>query len=191
MSATGNPSPLSDEALLAEIGRGESSALGSLYDRYGGLVYSLALHMLAEAATAEEITQDVFIQVWHKAPTYRPELGKVSTWLTSITRHRAIDTLRHSAARPEGHSVLLDDEIALTLFSEEPAVESQVEEGQQQRRLRTALAELPYDQKQALFLAYFRGYSHQQIAEESDQPLGTVKTRIRLGMQKLRAALGS
>jgi RNA polymerase sigma-70 factor (ECF subfamily) len=162
--------------------------LGELYERYSRLVFSLAWNLVGDQATAEEITLDVFTRIWEKAETYRPEQAKVSTWLTSIARYRSIDMLRRRGSRPEQHSVgfaELAPDIAFSADGPEEAAELAM----QQQRVRAAIAALPSDQKQVLALAYFKGYSHREIAEALNQPLGTVKTRIRLAMQKLRDLL--
>lgn len=181
-------SALDDETLIRLIRHGQSEALGALYDRYGRLVFSVAFNAVGDRATAEEITQDVFTSVWEKASTYRPGQAKVVTWLLSIARYRAIDTLRRRSVRLEQHSV----DWAEAAPEELPATdgpESAVELHLQQQRVREAIATLPEDQRQALAMAFFEGYSHSQIAAALGQPLGTVKTRIRLAMQKLRTLL--
>lgn len=182
-------SSLSDETLVKlAAARAHQDALGELYGRYGRLVFSLALNVVGDHATAEEITLDVFTRVWKSADTYRPEQAKVSTWLTSITRHRAIDVLRRQGSRPEQHSVGWA-EVSPDNFPSTSSPEEAAEIGLERQRVRAAMAELPLDQRQALALAYFKGYTHREIAEALDQPLGTVKTRIRLAMQKLRQML--
>jgi RNA polymerase sigma-70 factor (ECF subfamily) len=159
-----------------------------LYDRYNRLIFSLALNIVGDRPTAEEITLDVFTQVWKKAEQYRPERAKVSTWLTTITRNRSIDELRRRGSRPERHSVdwfqITPDKISTESNLEEIADTSFLRE-----RVQSAISQLPADQREALQLAYFNGYTHRQIAEILDQPLGTVKTRIRLAMIKLRKIL--
>jgi RNA polymerase sigma-70 factor (ECF subfamily) len=179
---------LDDEVLIGLVAHRRAEALSELYDRYNRLVFSLALNSVGSPAAAEEITQDVFLRVWERASTYRAGRAKVSTWLTSITRHRSIDRLRRRGARPEQHSVRWAD-LAPADMPRVDGPEAAVELSFQQQRVRAALAELPEEQRQALALAYFLGYSHSQIADTLDQPLGTVKTRIRLGMQKLRTML--
>ena len=181
-------STLDDEALLRLIRHAHTEALAELYDRYGRLVFSLAFHSIADQAAAEEITQDVFLRVWRRAGQYRAERGKVSTWLTGITRNRAIDQLRRRGSRPEQHSVAWADLPPGT----EPAVEGpdqMTAASLERERVRTAVVELPLEQRQVLALAYFQGLSQSQIAHELDLPLGTVKTRVRLGMNKLRQML--
>ena len=183
-----DPAQLEDEALIQAIANGQSAALGVLYDRYGRLVFSLAYQMLNDDAVAEEITQEVFLQIWTKAGTFQSGLGKVSTWLTSVTRHRAIDNLRRKRIRPEGHRADWDlsEEGDAPQLTDPANVVSQVEHNIQSLAIRQAIAQLPIEQQQALALAFFQGLSHQEIAETTGEPLGTVKTRIRLAMQKLR-----
>lgn len=178
-------SALDDETLIRQIAAARTEALGTLYDRYARLVFSLAYHAVGNYATAEEITQDVFTSIWEKAATYRPEQGKVSTWLTSITRYRAIDRLRRQRVRPEGHTTGWE-EGETPDWPDGMRVEETVETSQERRRVRAAMAQLPREQQEALALAFFQGYTHQEIAALLNQPLGTVKTRIRMGMQKLR-----
>jgi RNA polymerase sigma-70 factor (ECF subfamily) len=144
--------------------------------------------MVGDPATAGEITLDVFTDVWRRAATYRPELAKVNTWLTAIARHRAIDVLRRQGSHPEAHS-LSWEEITPPDLPAAHDLEERVERALQRGRVRAAIAQLPADQQQALALAYFKGYTHRQIAAALNQPLGTVKTRIRLAMHKLRQLL--
>ena len=181
-------STLNDETLVRLAASAHQDALAELYDRYSRLVFSLALNIVGDRAAAEEITLDVFTRVWQKADTYRPEQAKVTTWLTSIARYRSIDVLRRKGSRPEQHSVgwaeVSPDDMPST-DGPEQATELALE----RQRVQAAIAELPPDQKQALALAYFVGYTHREIAEALDQPLGTVKTRIRLAMHKLRQML--
>jgi RNA polymerase sigma-70 factor (ECF subfamily) len=183
-----NYSTLDDETLIKLIARTHTDALSELYDRYSRLAFSLALNLVGDYATAEEITLDVFARVWEKAGTYRPDQAKVSTWLTSITRYRAIDVLRRRGSRPEQHSVSWA-EVSPDAMVSTDGLEEAAHLSMQRQRVRAAIAELPSDQKQVLALAYFEGYTHRQIAEALNQPLGTVKTRIRLAMQKLRQML--
>lgn len=177
-----------DGTLIRLITRGQSEALGALYDRYGRLVYSLALHVVGDPSTAEEVVQDTFLRIWQKADTYRADQGKVNTWLSRIARNRAIDVLRQQAVRPEKRSVAWADVPAgATPQSEGP--EDEVALAHEQQRVRAAVAQLPEEQQQVLALAYFRGMSQSQIAAQVGLPLGTVKTRIRLAMGKLREIL--
>jgi RNA polymerase sigma-70 factor (ECF subfamily) len=177
-----------DETLLLRIANAEENALGELYDRYGRLVFSMALNSVNDAAMAEEITQDVYLRIWNKAESYRPEQGKVITWIASITRYRSIDLLRRQSVRPEGNRAAWAEEEPLEL-SDTVDIEGEVEISQRAHMIRTAITGLPTEQRQALAMAYFQGYSHSEIASLLGEPLGTVKTRIRLAMQKLRQVL--
>ena len=174
-----------DAALILLIARANSAALSHLYDRYGRVGYSGAYQAVGDAETAEEITQDVFVRVWDGAASYRAELAKVSTWLVGITRHRAIDELRRRGVRPEKNAVPwpAESEGGLPVLD---GPENTVENSLQQQTVRRAVATLPEDQQRVLGLAFFNGYSHSEIAERLGEPLGTVKSRIRLAMQKLR-----
>lgn len=183
-------SSLDDATLIELITRARAEALSELYDRYGRLVFSLAVNTVGDYATAEEITQDVFVRVWEGARSYRAERGKVSTWLSSIARHRAIDQLRRRGARPEQYTVVWAEVSQDALLdSDSPQEATQLAIAREQ--VRAALAQLPEEQRQVLALAYFHGYTQQQMADALDQPLGTVKTRVRLAMQKLRQMLNA
>ena len=177
-----------DESLLRLIARSQSEALSELYNRYSRLVFGLARNAVGDQALAEEITQDVFMRVWNKAGTYQAEQGKVVSWIAGIARNRAIDVFRHQRSRAEGNSVSWEE---MPFFDppDSQNVEQELETKHKQQRVQQALFLLPEEQRQALALAYFRGFTHEQAAEALGQPLGTVKTRIRLGMQKLRQIL--
>ncbi|RMF05795.1 MAG: sigma-70 family RNA polymerase sigma factor [Chloroflexi bacterium] len=181
-------STLSDESLLALIARRRPEALEELYRRYSRMVYSLAIRMVAEPSVAEEITLDVFTRVWDKADSYRASRAQVNTWLTRIARNHAIDTLRRQntrAAHVAGHWT--DAEINAIPAKNNPEETTQLQ--LQRARVRAAVAQLPDNQRQALSLAFFGGYTHHQIAQTLNQPLGTVKTRIRSALKKLRHIL--
>jgi RNA polymerase sigma-70 factor (ECF subfamily) len=177
-----------DAALIALIAQARTDALNQLYDRYNRLVFSVALAVIGDRAVAEEATLDVFVQVWRRAGTYRPDQANVRTWLIAITRHHAIDILRMQKSRPEAHIVSWDEVSALD-GPVPHGLEERVQLSMQRERVQKLVAELPPDQRDALVLAYFRGYTQSQIAEALNQPLGTIKTRIRLAMQKLRKLL--
>lgn len=179
---------LDDGSLIRLIAHNRSGALAELYDRYSRLVFSIALNSVWDQAVAEEITQDVFLRIWEKARTYDVNLAKVSTWLISITRNRAIDELRRLKTRPERSSINWAD-LSQDRLPRTENIEVLAELNWQQRTVRQAIASLPPDQQKALAMAFFLGYSHSEIAEELGEPLGTIKTRIRLAMQKLRQAL--
>jgi RNA polymerase sigma-70 factor, ECF subfamily len=182
-------SALDDAALIRLIARASPEALSALYDRYGRLVFSLALNALGDQALAEEVTQDVFFRIWEKAGTYRSEEAKVSTWLTSITRHRAIDVIRQRSVRPGlDRSEWADTQLILVPDTAD-GPETLTEQALQQELVQRAIALLPEEQRRVLALAYFQGLTHSEIAVLCNEPLGTVKTRIRLAMQKLRDIL--
>ena len=170
---------MDDVTLLELITRGYVEALGELYDRYHRLVFSMALFMIEDRETAEEITQDTFTRVWEQASSYREKQAKVKTWLVSIARNRTIDELRRRRVRPV--CVMLDE-----LLHARYSLEETVDHRSQQAHLQAALAELPSEQSEVLIMSYFLGYSQAEISTALSLPLGTVKTRIRLGMQKLR-----
>lgn len=180
-----------DQTLMRLIAQSQENALSELYDRYRNLVYSMALNVVSDPAVAEEITQDVFIRVWDNAGIYQAERAKVVTWMASLTRHRSIDVLRSLKVRPEGHSIPWDTgEGELSTYGANPNhVEQEVEISQKRQRIRHALSTLPEEQREVLAYAYFQGYTHREIAEVLKQPIGTIKTRIRLAMQKLRLLL--
>jgi len=174
-----------DERLISLIAQLQTEALDQLYERYNRPIFSLALMIVGDRATAEEITLDVFMRVWQKAGSYRADQAKVSTWLTHIARHHAIDVLRRRAVRPDQYAVSLDEITPGVPFpAQDP--EELAEQSLRRERILAAIARLPADQKQALTLAYFGGYTQTQIAEALKQPLGTIKTRIKLAMQRLR-----
>ena len=177
-----------DTFLLKQIANGQHAAIEALYDRYNRLVFSVALTVVGDPMVAEEVTLDVFVHVWRGAKTYDPARAKATTWLSAIARHHAIDVLRWQRSRVDVQSLYLED-MPWQSDGDTPDAEEETELNLQRTRIRDAVNQLPKDQRQVLFLSYFRGYSHQQIADSLRQPLGTVKTRIRLAMQKLRQLL--
>lgn len=188
MDALPSLTRLADDALIRLVITRRQDALDELYTRYSRLVFGIALQMLQQdRAAAEEVTLDVFVSVWQAASTYRAERAKVSTWLTSMARHRCIDRLRSLQARPEGHAVHWEDLAA----AGEAALASDLgaEAIVQRARVQAALAELPNEQAEAIILAHYYGLSQSEMAATLGLPLGTVKTRVRLAMQKLRALL--
>lgn len=183
-----NKTKVDDVRLMRLIGQEQSGALHELYDRYNRLVFSVAFAIVGDRGIAEEITLDVFVQVWKRAGTYQPDRAKVSTWLIAITRNHSIDILRWQKSRPEADS-LNWDAISLQNGPAAHTLEEHLELTMLRDRVREAISQLPHDQRETLIMAYFRGYTQSQIAEALGQPLGTIKTRIRLGMQKLRKLL--
>ncbi len=179
---------LDDVALIALVAKRDEAALAALYDRYTRLVFSVALRVVGQRQLAEEVTLDTFQNVWQAATSFRPDRGRFATWLMSVARHRAIDELRRLGARPEGNPVELEQG-AEERGAPSASVEDLVWLDQRRAAVRRALAELPAPQRHALELAYFGGLTQQEIAERLNTPLGTIKTRMRMGMQKLRDAL--
>lgn len=173
---------------MQRIAGKDTAALGVLYDRYGRLVYSVAYRILGSTATAEEVTFDVFHRAWERADGYRVDRGTVRSWLAGVTRNRSIDLLRRQRSRAEHLTVQWAD-----VLPEPPAPTPNPEKtaalNLQKQRVRAAVAELPDAQQEVLALAYFQGFSHQEIADQTGIPLGTVKTRLRLGLKKLQFLL--
>lgn len=188
MKSSSDYAKFDDEGLIRLITQSHEQALAHLYDRYNRLVFSLALAIVNDRETAEEITLDVFMRVWQKAETYRADQAKVSTWLTHIARHHAIDVLRRRAARPDQSAVHWEDALD-NIESSQPDPQESAELSLRRERIHAALIRLPAEQKQAMILAYFGGYTQSQIAEMLALPLGTIKTRLRLAVQKLRQFL--
>jgi RNA polymerase sigma-70 factor (ECF subfamily) len=173
-----------DRALMARVEARDADALAALYDRHGGRLLGLAQRILGAGGEAEEVLQEVFLFAWRSASAFDPTRGNVLTWLMIATRSRSIDRLRarRPASRPEVRS--------LEEVTDPPAAPDDVEAQSASRQwegiCRAAVSELPEDQRRALELAYFEGLTHQEIAERTASPLGTVKTRVRLGLMKLR-----
>lgn len=178
---------LDDETLLALISSHDESALNKLYERYARLLYTIALRITNDRNAAEEVLQDVFHSVWHKATTFRPAAGSVSGWLSGIARNRAIDEVRSRWHRAWEQNVPLDH---LPDFS--GAVGRSLEQFAILRAdLLNALGSLPVLQRQAIELAYYDGLSSSEIAAQLNEPIGTIKGRLRLGMDKLRHLMQS
>lgn len=182
-----------DAALLQRIASGDEHALGTLYDRWSPLVFSLCVHILGDDDEAEEAVEETFWQAWRQAARYDTARGAASTWLTTIARSRALDRLRASRRRQEEAMSDLSETKRATVDAtarrgDDPARGAEIAE----RRVlvRQALLALPEEQRAVLELAYFRGLSQSEIAAHTGQPLGTIKTRVRLAMEKLRDRLG-
>jgi RNA polymerase sigma-70 factor, ECF subfamily len=183
-----NYANLDDQALMQHIAAKKPEALSVLYDRYGRLVFSVAVRIVGSAATAEEITLDIFHRAWERAEQYRDKRGSVSTWLASMARNRAIDILRREKVRVDQYAVHWAD-VVFEPAANTPHPEVSTSLRLQKQRIRHAVAQLPAAQKNVLIHAYFYGMSHREISETLDVPLGTVKTRLRLAMQKLAQLL--
>lgn len=186
--STGEAGALSDEALMARVARGDDRALAALYDRYSRTVYGLSLRILTSAEQAEDIVQETFWRVWNRSATFQSSNGQFAAWLFGIARNLCIDELRRRQARPAtgkgGDELLL-----LSIPDAQPDVEDLTWEAERRRLIVAALADLPADQRQVVELAYFGGLSQREIADQLSSPLGTVKTRIRLALQKLKGVL--
>lgn len=172
---------LDDNELAQLVAKGNREAFIILYDRHAGIVYGLALKMMGEQMSAEEVAQDSFLKLWTRASTFSPRKGKFLAWLLTITRRTAIDRIRLEDRRPDFNNP--NDPEDILRFSSNP--DGHRDESRWHSMYFT-LHELPIEQRQVIELAYYHGMSHSQIEEYLEIPLGTVKTRMRLGMEKLR-----
>ncbi|MEZ4669505.1 MAG: sigma-70 family RNA polymerase sigma factor [Anaerolineae bacterium] len=170
-------------ALLQRVNAGDEEALMLFHNQYVNLVYSVAYRVLGDQQAAEEVTQDTFMRLWKKSESYDPEKGRFTTWLLTVTRRLAIDVLRQRQRREPQTGMLFMDEDP-TLWENLPGTDGTTD---LRRTLRSVLGQLPPEQSKLIELVYFYGMSHNDIAETLNLPLGTVKTRVRLGMQKLRS----
>jgi RNA polymerase sigma-70 factor (ECF subfamily) len=175
-----------DQASVARMVGGNQAGLSELYDRHAGMVFSLAMRILRDRVAAEDTVQEVFTQAWRQASTYDVTRGTVGAWLSTLARSRAIDALRARRSRPDG---VADETAARNLADQAPVPDEDAIRSEQAERVRGALLGLPDAQRVALELAYYEGLTHVEIAERLSEPLGTVKTRIRTGMLKLREEL--
>ncbi len=178
------PSEISDNELLHAIARGDENALAATYDRYRLILFGLILRILHDRQEAEDVLQETFLQVWRRAGDFDEARGRVFTWLVTIARSRALDRLRALGSRAK-----LADEVMA--HSSEPVGDAAEDalKSEQGTIVREALAELPEEQRRALFLAYFEGLTQTEISARLGEPLGTVKTRMRSGLMKLRELL--
>jgi RNA polymerase sigma-70 factor (ECF subfamily) len=171
---------MEDAALLEAVAQGNQDAMAAVFDRYSRIVYCIALRVLHDPSLAEDVMQEVLLQVWKRPQSFVAQRGNLSAWLSVVARNRAIDVLRkRSQMDPLGELPLPDPH--------DMAHES--EQGWLLERIRTVLDSLPTDQQASLELAYFQGLSHTEIAAKTGSPLGTVKTRIRAGLMSLRKAM--
>jgi RNA polymerase sigma factor (sigma-70 family) len=177
-----DPTQLSDEALLAAVARSDEAALGELYDRFGRVAYGLALRVLRDAALAEDAVQDAFLQVWRSAGTFQPERAKASTWLLTFVHRRAVDLVRREDRRRT-------EPTASTPEPTEPGADEHAEIRSRGEIVRGALRRLPAEQREAIELAYYGGLTQSELAARLDQPLGTIKSRMFTGLQRLQALL--
>ena len=172
---------MADEDLLSFVGQGDAEAFTILYDRYGRTAFSLAYRVMGERQAAEDLVQDAFLKLWRSATSYRPERSSVRTWLLSIVRNRGIDQLRAHASRRRTQNRIE----ALAPRSQPSEAFAETWRNSQRDRVRDALNTLPPEQLKVLELAYFSGYTHVQVSELLDVPLGTIKGRMRLGLKKM------
>lgn len=186
---TGEVDAAADSDNLRGIADGEARSLGDFYDRHAGASYALALRMLNDAADAEEVVQDVFVHVWRHAKTYDGTRASARGWLLMMTRSRAIDRIRARQARP-GTGPVTSDPFGLSRIADpRPGQDRALIDRESVERLKAALLELPEPMRVALNLAYYQGLTQSAIAEQLGEPLGTVKTRVRTALTKLRTAL--
>ena len=171
---------------LSRCASGDQSALTALYEESSSLVYSVALRLLGDAADAEEVTMDVYTQVWRHAANYEDARGSVTAWLITLARSRAIDRVRSRSGRLQKETALPD---TFDLPAEGASPERHTEETQRRRHVMRALETLPPEQREVVRLAFYAGLTHSELAARLQQPLGTVKTRLRIGMTKLREQL--
>lgn len=177
MSAAETNAMPSDLTLVMAIRGGDQGAMAALYDRFSSIVYAVALRVLQDTGAAEDVLQDIFMQLWRNPGAFDASRGNMGAWLAVIARNRAIDALRKR--RPE-------NDIADVIVSVEPDMASEADRARAMNKVRGALQDMPAAQRSALEMAYFEGLTHAEIAAKTGEPLGTVKTRIRAGLISLR-----
>lgn len=182
------PNQLTDEALLNAIAGGAVWAMESLYGRYSRILYSLAYRMVADHQVAEDLLQDAFLSVWRRATSYSPQMGAARSWLISILHHRTIDYLRKVRRRSTIQEAPLED-IELDESRASPDVWDEAWRSVKSSHVRAALMKIPIEQRLVIELAYFQGWTHTEIVEGTQIPLGTVKARMRLGLTHLKQVL--
>jgi RNA polymerase sigma-70 factor, ECF subfamily len=182
-----DPRMLADEDLMQLVREGDAEAFEVIYERHSTAAFSLAYRMTGRRGAAEDVVQEAFLSLWRSGARYDRTRGSVRTWVLGIVHHRAIDALRRSMVHDRRRA---SDEGIEERFEAADRTDVEAARRQEAAEVRTALAELPDDQGKAIELAYFGGFSHSEIASMLDMPIGTVKGRIRLGLQKLRGSLG-
>ena len=180
-----------DPDLVLRVAQGEERALGLLYDRFGAVLYAVAYRIVGQQADAEEVVMEAFAQAWREAPRFDAVRGSVAAWLTMMARSRALDLVRAQSrrARLTDTAARENTDQAPAMSAGLPAPGAAVEDEERRRAVGAALAALSPPQRAAIELAYYEGLSQSEIAERLKEPLGTIKTRMRLGMQKLRETL--
>ena len=179
---------IEDHHLIHRVALLERDALEVLYGRYVSSVYSLAMYMLKHQAMAEEVTQEIFLNIWLKASSYKADRGEPRAWIMSVAHHKIVDVIRSRRRNPT-ISDPADYEMLDMLPADQTSTEEEVERNLERDRIFEALSHLPPAQREVILLAYFEGFSQSEISQKLDQPLGTIKTRVRLAMQKLRDRL--
>ncbi len=179
-----------DEILVQRVAGGDALALEQLYDRYGQAVYSLALRIARDPETAEELTQEVFVRLWRFAGTFEPARGRFSGWLLGITHNLSLNEVRRWQSRPQKAALSdNDDERSYDLVDESADSAEAAWQNIRRQAIVDALKQLPDSQRRAIELAFFGGFTHLEIATMLGEPLGTIKSRIRIGMQRLKQLL--
>jgi RNA polymerase sigma-70 factor (ECF subfamily) len=176
---------LADEDLMPRVAQKDPAAFEVFYDRHGGAAYSLAYRIVGDATSAEDVTQEAFLSIWRSRARYDPMRGSVRAWALGIVRNRAIDALRREGGRAP--KLDLDDEAALERREAPERTEAEALRRETARQVRGALGSLPNEQSKVIELAYFGGFTHSEIAKMLGMPIGTVKGRMRLGLEKMRA----
>jgi len=183
-------SALSDADLIVRVSAGDARALEVLYDRYSRVVYSFALRIVSDPLIAEEILQEVFFRTWQQGRAFRETRGAFVTWLLSITHNMAIDEVRKRRRRPQKADSEEPEAVLAAVPDPSQDIEGEVWLSSLRTIIETALVQLPPAQRESIELAYFQGLTQREIAERLNEPLGTIKTRMRLGIHKLREQLG-
>ena len=178
---------LADEELMPLVAQQDTAAFDLVYERHGAAAYSLAFRVVGNARGAEDVTQEAFMSLWRTGARYDRARGSVRNWILSIVRNRGVDMIRREASQRVDAYRDPDDVLATRASPER--TDEQVEERDTAERVRSAVGELPDDQARVIELAYFGGFSHSEIAEMLDMPLGTVKGRMRLALEKMRGQL--
>ncbi len=185
------PVETSDAELVHRVSLGDTAALEALYTRYARVVYSFAMRIVMDPMLAEEVLQEVFVRTWRQADRFQRSRGNFASWLLSITHNLAIDEIRKRQRRPQKSDSVDISDALFGLVDEATNVEEAAQAAELRRRIRSALDVLPDAQREAIELAFFRGLSQREISASLDVPLGTIKTRMRLGLKKLRLELES
>ncbi|HEU4327100.1 MAG TPA: sigma-70 family RNA polymerase sigma factor [Roseiflexaceae bacterium] len=180
-----------DLTLIAAISQGDNRALEALYDRYSAVVYRMALRIVKNQEQAEDIVQEVFWRVWRRSSSFERERGRVAQWLFGVAHNLCIDELRRMRSRPISVYEDVEHPLIQQLPDERTDVASEAWQSEQRRVITDMLDQLPEAQRQAIEMAYFGGMSHQEIATKLNRPLGTIKTRVRLGLHKLKSLLSA